>query len=206
MVEVDSTPLVLGSREYFSYSLQHTKTLVSNNEFHSVQATPAEPLKEADPAGLVLLHTLSGAQNLTISVLINRNCHKNSNIFKLSAPVSAQVDPIHIDIRIASALQRTVSPIFNVDIRFLVQLTDGGGRDLAAPESLGDVLHTPDGYAGQVHLSESLFPTALPAAIPLNDGSLKGDSLELGYLESDIPGSGGEVAVVVPATVVSSPE
>ena len=44
---MDSTPLVLGFREYFSYSLQHTKALVANNEFHSVQATPAEPLKEA---------------------------------------------------------------------------------------------------------------------------------------------------------------
>jgi len=158
-------------------------------------------LKETDPTGLVLLHTLSGAQNLTISILIDRNCHKNSNIFKLSSPVAAQVDPIHIDIRIASALQRTVSPIFNVDIRFLVQLTDGGGRDLAIPKGLGDVLHTPDRYTGQVHLNESLFHAAFPAAIPLNDSSLKGDSLELRHLESDIPGSGGEVAVIVAAAV-----
>src|SRR5699024_3743702 len=143
-VEVDSTPLVLGFREYFSYSLQHTKALVANNEFHSVQATPAEPLEEADPAGLVLLHTLSGTQNLTISVLIDRNCHKNSYIFKFAAPVTAQVDPIHIDIRISSTLQRTVPPILDVDIRFLVQLTYGGGRDFAAPEGLGNILYTPD--------------------------------------------------------------
>lgn len=44
---MDGTPLVFGLREYFSYSIQHTKTLVANNEFHSVQATPLEPLKEA---------------------------------------------------------------------------------------------------------------------------------------------------------------
>ena len=43
---------------------------------------------------------------------------------------------------------------------FLVQFTDGGGRDFAAPEGLGDVLHTPDRYAGQVHLNESLFHAA----------------------------------------------
>ena len=98
-------------------------------------------------------------------------------------------------------MQRTVPPIFNVDIRFLIQLTDGGWRNLAAPEGLGDVLHTPDRYAGQVHLNESLFHAALPAAIPFNDGSLKGDSFELRHFEGDIPGSGGEVAVVVAAAV-----
>ena len=193
--------MVFGLRKHLSHGFQHTKTLVANNEFHSVQATPAEPLKEADPAGLILLHTLSGAQNLTISVLIDCNCHKNGYIFKFSAPVAAQINPIHIDIRIPPTLQRTVPPIFNVDIRFLIQLTDGGGRDLAAPQGLGDVLHTPDGYTCQVHFNKSLFHTALPAAIPFNDGSFKGYSFELRYLESDIPGSGGKVTVVVAAAV-----
>lgn len=122
--------MVFGHREHFSHGLQHAKALVANNELHAIQATPAEPLKEADPAGLVLLHTLSGAQNLTISVLIDRNCHKNGYIFKSSAPVAAQVDPIHIDIWIPPTLQRTISPVLNVDIRFLVKFTDCGGRYL----------------------------------------------------------------------------
>ncbi len=200
-VKVDGTPLVFGLRKHLSHGFQHTETLVAKNKFHTVQTTATQPLEEADPAGFVLLHTLCGAQNLTISVLIDRNRHQNSHIFKLSTPVAAQVDPIHIDIRIPPTLQRTVPPIFNVDIRFLIQLTDGGWRNLAAPEGLGDVLHTPDGYASQVHFNKSLFHAALPAAIPLNDGSLKGDSLELGYLEGDIPGSGGEVAVIVAAAV-----
>lgn len=34
-------------------------------------------------------------------------------------------------------------------------------------------------------------------AIPLNNGGLKGDSLEFGHLESDIPGCSGGVAAVV---------
>src|SRR5699024_10360108 len=175
--------------------------LVANNEFHSVQATPAEPLEEADPAGLVLLHTLSGTQNLTISVLIDRNCHKNGYIFKFAAPVAAQVDPIHIDIRISSTLQRTVPPILDVDIRFLVQLTYGGGRDFAAPEGLGNILHTPDGHACQVHLNESFLHAALPTAIPLNDGGLKGDPFELAYLEGNMPRSGDKIAAVVAAAI-----
>ena len=50
-----------------------------------------------------------------------------------STSIAAQVDSIHIDIRITPTLQRTVPPILNVDIRFLVQLTNGGGKDFAAP-------------------------------------------------------------------------
>ena len=154
-VKVDGTTLVLGLRKHFSHSLQHTKALVANDEFHTIQATPAEPLREAYPAGLVHLHPLSGAQNLTVSVLVDCNCHKDSYIFKLSSLVAEQVDHIHMDIRIASALQRTVPPILHVDIRFLVQLTDGGEKELAVPESLGDILHTPDRYACQAQMSAS---------------------------------------------------
>src|SRR5699024_9250842 len=138
-----------------------------------------QPLEEADPAGLVLFHALGGTKNLTVSVLIHRNRHQNGHIFKLSAPISAQVDPIHIDIRIASTLQRAVPPVLNVDIRFLVQLTDGGWRYFTAPKRFCDVLHTPDGYSGQVHLNEGFFHTALPTAIPLNDSGLDRKSTRL---------------------------
>ena len=200
-VKVDGAALVLGFGEYFSHSLQHTKTLVANNEFHSVQATAAEPLEEADPTGLVLFHALGGTKNLTVSVLIYRNRHQNGHIFKLSAPISAQADPIHIDIRIAPTLQRAVPPVLNVDIRFLIQLADGGRRHLASPQSLGNILYAPDRHACQVHLNEGFLHAALPAAIPLNDGGLEGDPFELGYLEGNIPGSGGKIAAVVAAAV-----
>ncbi len=95
-VKMDGTPLVFGLREHFSHSLQHTKTLVPNHQLDSVQATASQPLEEADPTGLVLFHTLSGAKNLAVSVLIYRNRHQNSYILILSAPVSPQIDPIHI--------------------------------------------------------------------------------------------------------------
>ncbi len=88
-VKVDGTPLVFGLGEYSAHSLQHTKTFVSNNEFHPIQATATELLEETDPAILVLFHALGSTKNLTISVLIDRNCHKNGYIFKLSAPVAA---------------------------------------------------------------------------------------------------------------------
>ena len=61
--------------------------------------------------------------------------------------------------------------------------------------------HALDGHTYQVHLNERLFHAALPAEIPLNNGSLKGDPFELGHLEGDISGSGSEVAVIVAAAV-----
>ena len=73
-------------------------------ELYTVQAASAQPLEEIDPAGLVLLHALGGAQNLTKTVLIHGDCHQNGYIFVLSAPVAAQVDAVHIDVWIAPAL------------------------------------------------------------------------------------------------------
>ena len=57
-VKVDGTPLLFGFGEYFAHSLQHTETLVTNNKFHTVQTSAAQPLKEADPAGLIPAHGL----------------------------------------------------------------------------------------------------------------------------------------------------
>ena len=70
----------------------------------SVKATTTEPLEEVDPAGLVLFHPLGGTQDLTKTILIHGDRHQNGNIFVFSAPVAAQVDAIHVDIRIPPAL------------------------------------------------------------------------------------------------------
>ena len=69
-------------------------------------------------------------------------------------------------IRIPTTLQRAVPPILDVDVGFLVQLADGSGRDLAASQRLGDVLHTAHGNARQVHLDEGFLHAAFPAAMP----------------------------------------
>ena len=74
---------------------------------------------------------------------------------------------VHVDIRIPPNLQGTVAPILNVNISFLVQLADGGGRNFAAPQCLCDVLHPAHWDARQIHLNERFLRAALPAAIPL---------------------------------------
>ena len=57
-VKMHHTALVFGFRKYLSHSLQHPKALVSDNELDTFKAPSTEPLEEADPAGLVLLHAL----------------------------------------------------------------------------------------------------------------------------------------------------
>ena len=49
-------------------------SVVAHHQFNPIQTAATQPLEENDPAGLVLFHTLCGAQNLTVSVLVDRNC------------------------------------------------------------------------------------------------------------------------------------
>ena len=46
-----------------------------------------------------------------------------------------------------------------------------------------------------------MYRTTLPAEVPLNNSSLKGDSLEFRPLEGDVAGSDGKIAAVMAAAV-----
>jgi len=97
-VKMDGATLVFDIWKHFPNGLQYVHAFVSNDQFYAIQPTATEPLEETDPTGLVLLHALSGPQNLTVSVLI----YCNRNIFVLSAPIAPQVDTVHVDIQILS--------------------------------------------------------------------------------------------------------
>jgi hypothetical protein len=70
-------------------------------------------------------------QRFLNAVLIHSDRHQNSNIFVLAALVAAQVDAVHVDVWILAALQGAIPPVLDVDVGFLVQFTDGSGRNLA---------------------------------------------------------------------------
>ncbi len=131
---MDGAPLAFGLREHFSHSFQHTQALVANDEPHTVQAPAFQPLEEIDPTGRVLFHPLSGAENFTVSVRIYRNRHQNGCILILPAPAAPQIDAVHIDVGIPSALQRMVPPVLNMDIGFLIQLADGWQKIPCCPK------------------------------------------------------------------------
>ena len=99
---------LLGAR----HGLQQPHALVTDDELNAIQIAPTEPLGEVDPTDLVLFHPFGSAQNLTKTVLI----HGNRHIFILFTPVAAQVDVIHVDIWVSSALHRTILPALNVNI------------------------------------------------------------------------------------------
>ena len=153
----------------------------------SILATATQPLEEIAPGVPVLFHSLGCTKNLTAAILIHRTGYQNSCVFKLSAPVAAQVNSIHIDIRMPPTLQRAITPILNVDIRFLIQLTNGGGRDFTAPQGLSDILYTPDRYACQIPFNERFFHAAFTATVPLNDGGFKKIPLSLGTFRVTSP-------------------
>ena len=88
-LKADGTPLLFGLGKHFAYGLQHTKALISNDEFHPIRITATQLLDEVGPAGFVLFHAFGSTQNFTVSVLIDRHCYQNGYIFKLSAPISA---------------------------------------------------------------------------------------------------------------------
>ena len=130
---MNCTALVLRLRKHFANSFQNTIAFVLHDEFYAIQASDTEPLKETDPAGLVLFHPFGSTQYFTVSVLVDNNCNQNRNIFVFFTSVAVQIDSIHIDVGILPILQREVAPIFDMNIGFLVQLADGGRRNLAAP-------------------------------------------------------------------------
>ena len=51
----------------------------------------------------------------------------------------------------------------------------------------------------QIHLNEPLFHAAFPATIPLDDCSFKGNPLEFGHFQGNIPGSSSEITTVMTA-------
>ncbi len=90
-------------------------------------------------------------------------------------------------------MQRAVPPAIDVNVGPLVPFADGGRGDLAAPQGLGDILHSADGRTGQIHLNERFLHAAFPAAIAFNDGCLKRRALAPRHMQCDVAGGGGEV-------------
>jgi hypothetical protein len=57
----------------------------------------------------------------------------NTLTFIFAAPITPQINAIYVDIRVFIALQWTISPLFDMNISFLVEFADCGGGNLGAP-------------------------------------------------------------------------
>lgn len=65
--------------------------------------------KEVNPTGFVFLHALSRTEHLAVTVFVDRDGCKGGDILLFAAPVAAQINAVHISIRIAATLQRAVA-------------------------------------------------------------------------------------------------
>ena len=147
--------------------------LFPNNKFDSIQTTAIQPLKEAALAGLVLFHALRCTQNFTVSALIDRHRHQNSHILKLSVLISAQIDPIYVDVRIAPPCSGRLRQSSMWTYAFLFSsLMVAGDTLLPHRASVISSTRRTDTPAKYISMRGFLH-TALPAAMPLNDGSFK---------------------------------
>lgn len=140
-VEMYNAALILCFRKYFTHDFQHTQALISNNQPDAIQSSAFQPFEEALPAGFVLLPAFLRAQNFTVPVFCDTDCHQNRNVLIFTAPVPFQVDAVPIPLWIPPR-KRPLSPVLDVYIRLLVQFADRGRRYLAAPQRFRDVFYT----------------------------------------------------------------
>ena len=86
-------------------------------------------------------------------------------------------------------------------IRFLVQLANRRGRNLAAPKRFCNILNTAYGNTSKIHLHECFFYTGFTAAVTFNNGCLKRNSFQTRYLKRNLSGSCREAAVIMTTSV-----
>ncbi len=76
MASCHSTPIYYICSRIALVLAFYIKTFVPNDKLYPIQATASESLKKADPTRLVLFHPLGSAEDFTVPVLIDRNCHQ----------------------------------------------------------------------------------------------------------------------------------
>ena len=94
---MNSASLIFCVGEDFSHCFQHVLIFVAYDQLHPFKPTSFQPLEEADATGLVLFRALCCAQDLQITVLIDRDRHQYSHVFILAAPIPAQIDAVSIN-------------------------------------------------------------------------------------------------------------
>lgn len=176
------------SREKLHPQLQHAKTLVADDAIYAIWITVAELLEETDVAGLVLFGAFDSTENLMVSILIDHNCHQNGCIFKLphaSYGADKSRSHRHTD---NSHLAEAGCANFQCGHSFLLRSLMVGGH-FAVPQRFCNVLYTPDRHASKAWFNQEYRHMDLPAVIPFDNRSFKGDSLEFANFESDISGA-----------------
>ena len=150
VIKMDGTPLVFDSGNTFLIASGILPGTYLQRWVSSSKTQLYSHRKKADPTGFILLHSLGNTYDLSVSILVYCDRHQNDHIFKLSTPISSQIDPIHIDVWIVPALQRSVALLPSIWPHTLPCFARWWWRErhLAATKSLGN--YPP--YTGQRRL------------------------------------------------------
>lgn len=105
-------------------------------------------------AFLILFHPLRSTDDFTAAVFIDPDSHKDRDILYLAAPAALEIDTVYIDIRI-SAGKRVGTPLFDMLIRFFVEVAYRTMRHFGSPESFCDILHTTYKNSSKIHLNQA---------------------------------------------------
>ena len=113
-VEMHGTALVFRLRKDLCHGIAHSEAFVPDYELYTIKPAFFQPYKEAFPAFGILLHALCGTDDLTVTVLLNSYGNQDTVVFKLSAPVTFEINTVYIDIRILAG-QLAVAPFLNMN-------------------------------------------------------------------------------------------
>ena len=125
---MDGAALIFCGREHFSHCFQHTQTFVFHNESHAVQSADFKPLEETNPAGFVILHVLVAHKTSRYPSSFTAIATRIATFFVFPTLVTLQAVPYT-----SAALQRTITPIFGVNVGFIIQFANGGLRNPTLP-------------------------------------------------------------------------
>ena len=141
-VEMHRAVLPAGLGIELSRALHQALAGIGDDKLDARQPAGLEVLQEAAPARLVLLSALHDAQDLPVTLRVDRDRHQQRDIAHLSGPAALQDDPVQINIGM-SALDRPVPPGLDLPVDLLVEVGYRCRAHSRAPQRLGDVLHPP---------------------------------------------------------------
>lgn len=203
-IEVHRAALVGRSREHLGDGAGHGGGLVAGEHAHAGKPAGPRPREELPPALGGLGEPLGGADDLAVAVVVVADGHHHGHVLEGAAPCALQVDAVDEDVGVAAG-ERPAPPLLDRLERLVVEVGDGGRRDGRPPQDLGDVLDSPGGHAGQVHLDHGLLHRGLAALVALDDRRGEPHALELGHSERDLARGGREASLVVAGAVGLAP-
>ncbi len=196
--EVRHAPLVSRLRRHRVHRGDQSSAPVADHEPDALQAAFDHAAKELLPAGGILPHALGDADDLAVTILADAD--GDADVLHASAPGALVPHAVHEHVWVL-VIQRPRAPFVDLGVHALELVAQCLGRHAVAPQQPADVVDLPGGHAGQVHVDQRLLYAFLAPSVALDDRGFEDLALELGHLQAEPAGLGGQAPVVVAGAV-----